>query len=614
MSYLGSCRLHFAGAFQATISTVNNSPDHFDNAHFNPAYQDQGFNPRGDGSWRLVGCKVTDAWLGPGTRAGDNDPVRSALIAGSDRKVEAKLVDLDPYQQGVSMIFGLEVRITEPDGRTLVRGCFDPAPYTDIWSRTQGGQGDGAASASYQSVLTGVRWDQGDSKFLQSLRAATGDGLLSIKFNVDGFGMHPSSPGFLHGRIVGTIGPATVTEPRQLVLGRHFMAEGLPSPDSFMPAGQINFCTGRVDTQAKRLYLDLGNALPTTAAGTMARLGVISVSCTDPTSPEPLVVGQIAEDAYGDPDWYAATAGIVEMPADRCLTPGEVTTIEDNPLVIGSGSSASTPSATISEPPGGLYVRADRFVLRMDPEVDESVSLYATRFGRPYPGARVVIIYDPSQLEPGSGLPRGGVEFPGTLTTDMCGVVGLKVRSHAPGNPRTYIDGQVYGIRPVLEETIVPATGPYPFNPSDFVSILVWDTFKPRENPPTWHGTLQPILQQYENLYPVMERFVKLGDYESVCANARWLLMTLTLDIGDPNYMPATRDLSTAKRAAIVRWLNHDGAPAPLLGTPPPTPEIPGAAEDEPSAGASPALGGKTEAARRRHRTGSSIPPSGAAD
>jgi hypothetical protein len=39
MSYLNSIRLHFAGQFQAAPSTVNNDPLHFDNATFQPSYQ-----------------------------------------------------------------------------------------------------------------------------------------------------------------------------------------------------------------------------------------------------------------------------------------------------------------------------------------------------------------------------------------------------------------------------------------------------------------------------------------------------------------------------------------------------------------------------------------------
>lgn len=38
MSYLNPLRLHFAGTFEAAVSTVNNDPVHYDNARFQPSY------------------------------------------------------------------------------------------------------------------------------------------------------------------------------------------------------------------------------------------------------------------------------------------------------------------------------------------------------------------------------------------------------------------------------------------------------------------------------------------------------------------------------------------------------------------------------------------------
>ncbi len=81
---------------------------------------------------------------------------------------------------------------------------------------------------------------------------------------------------------------------------------------------------------------------------------------------------------------------------------------------------------------------------------------------------------------------------------------------------------------------------------------------------------VEPVLGQYANLYPVMRDFLDLGDYESVCARANLLAHAFSLDIGNPNSMPVTRDLSGAKRAAILRWLTEPGDDGkPLLGTRP---------------------------------------------
>lgn len=123
MSYLDRLRLHFAGRFQATVSTVNNDPAHFDNEKFVPAFQTRGRengwrNPDGDGDWRLLGCQVTSAFSADGAAVPATDPIWHMLIADSDHKAPAKIVDLDPEQQLVSTIFGLEVRIADRSSPT----------------------------------------------------------------------------------------------------------------------------------------------------------------------------------------------------------------------------------------------------------------------------------------------------------------------------------------------------------------------------------------------------------------------------------------------------------------------------------------------------------------
>lgn len=181
MSYLGAFRLHFACRFQANVSTVNNDPAHFNNATFIPSYQEmQGprmhppngwFNPNGDAAWRLIGCKVTAAWTPAG--AVTSDLVLDAIVADSDARAPAKLVDLDSEQQLVSEVWGLQVRIADANGKTLMSGEFDPAPFADIWDRAtgSGGGGDTGAGAMYQSVLTNLKWgDVSASPFLTALK------------------------------------------------------------------------------------------------------------------------------------------------------------------------------------------------------------------------------------------------------------------------------------------------------------------------------------------------------------------------------------------------------------------------------------------------------------
>ena len=616
MSYLGPLRLHFAGRFQASVSTVNNDPLHYDNSKFKPSYQERQtgntpatlngwWNPAGDAYWRLIGCGVTAAFLADGSPAAGNDPVLQYLVADADQKVAAKLADLDPEQQMVSMIFGLEVRVCDSGGHTLLSGKYAPAPFMDIWDRATGDGGDGGGGATYQSVLTDLVWgDVSRSPFLIALKSAAASGLLSIKFNVDGYNLNFKSPEFTRGRIVGTIGAAAADEPHHFTAGRQFMTTGLPSGNFFAPAGKVNFCTAVVDRPTGKVYLDLGNALPTVKpGGAQVDLGALALAVQLPDGSTP----PVGNAAYTDTGWYERTAGVVAIPADRRLSAQELDSIQANPLVLTLAPSGGAPAPAISESPGGLYARADQIVYRLDPGEKAEVRVFATRLGRPYPGARVLAFLDPTGLQPSSALgtappvatPAQAIEFPARVVADAHGVAVLPIATRNPGNPRKFIDGQVYGVRVALEDTLPPAVQ-YPFSPWHFVSLLVFDAFRPDE-PPTWHGSLQPVFQQYANLYPVMKRFLDLGDYESVRAHRGLLLLAFGLDSSDPNAMPATRDLSKAKRNAILRWLATDPPPAGTApkAAPEAVPEAMAASTPSPSSQKLPE-GGKAAAAARR--------------
>ena len=149
MSYLNPVRLTFNGKFQAAPSTVNNDPNHFNNATFDrktdwsqkPGAQGGWWNPMGDASWRLIGCSASSAWMGADQPVPSSDPVLSYLVVDSDSKVSAKIVDLDPEQQLVSQVWGLQVRMAKADGTTVLKGDLAPAAFTDIWTRAQHGNG-----------------------------------------------------------------------------------------------------------------------------------------------------------------------------------------------------------------------------------------------------------------------------------------------------------------------------------------------------------------------------------------------------------------------------------------------------------------------------------------
>ena len=623
MSYLNPLRLHFAGRFQANVSTVNNDPAHFHNAAFLPSYQQmQGnepngwFNPQGDAAWRFLGCTITSAWS-PSGAVPASDPVLGYIIADSDRHAPAKLVDLDSEQQLVSEIWGLQVRIADANGNTLMRGDFEPAPFADIWNRATGTGGDNVAGAMYQSVLTNLHWaDVSGSPFLTELQQAATDGLLSIKFNVDGIDLDYTSPDFMTGRITGTIGPASATEPRHMVIGRQFMGGEYKGDSFYVPPGGINFFAALVDPVGSCIYLDLGNALSTsTGGGVFNDLGDLTLGYYDPILTPPNPAGSviplfvIPSSVYAqDPDWYSRTAGVVVLP----LTADQLKWVSISPLVLYNGT-----KTFISEWSSAAFVRADRYVYRMSPGDHQELEVYAMQFGKPLAGVQINFIPDNSQLqaqvgEPGPnqpyvapsppiGVPMHALGYHPTWITDANGKAVITINAGDPGTPRYFnggqdygIDGQVYGIRPGFVDT---ETYGGPINQWNFVSVLLWSGYNP-PSPITW-TSMQPIFQQYANLYPVMNRFLNLADYDSVVANADLLILAFGVNLDNPNSMPVTRDLSPAKREAILSWLRN-----PLPGEVP-SPPVHAAANAaavtvDPAANAAASQGGKAAAAARR--------------
>ncbi|HYC93421.1 MAG TPA: hypothetical protein VEO54_29715 [Thermoanaerobaculia bacterium] len=570
MSYLDRVRLHFSGQFQADPSTVNNDPTHYDNATFLPEYQlpqtdtsaNGWWNPDGSASWRLVDCHVTRVCYVDGSSTNDvaADPVVGMRIMDANKRVAGKLVDLDPQQQMVSQIWGLLVRLT--DGvNDAFSGPFERASFSDLWMRSAPVGTKMPLGVFYQSVLAPVLWgDDRKSRFLRELRAAAKHDMLSIKFNLDGYDSDSTSATFTLGRIVGTIGPADDDEPRQFVLGRHL--GGTTRLMTFMP------CV--VDKKARRILADFGNSLPTVApGGNLAPvLGALTLGYLDASK----TFQSLGDVPYQTPNFYESTAGIVELPADRDLTNDELKALASNPVAV-----ASNGKTLLQENIDGLYVRADNFTYRLSPGDTAEVELWATQYGELQDGARINVSFDPTGLQQSNGP---AVATPTTALTGFAastpivakkGRATLKLTAHDPDNPRGYIDGQVYGVRPIPQAVVGNPPGSW-VDPWDFISVLVFDAFEAAE--PTWFGEMQPIFTQYGNLYPLMDRLIDLTDYDAIAANVQVLSFVFALPITDPNSMPVTRDLSAAKRAAILKWLNTPGPDGkPLKGTEAPQPE-----------------------------------------
>lgn len=598
MSYLDSPRIHFRGWFQADVSTINNDVRFFQNDSFVPEYQqldsNGSWNPRGTAVFRILDCSVTGGFLNGRTLTTlKDDAVIGLTLQNAVDHAPGKLVDLDPQQQMVSMIFGMKVRVAGPHAEALLAGNFYPAPFINLWKRQQTGpKTDQQLCAYYQSVLDNVVWAEHiESNLLNSLKAATQDDMLSINFNVYGFGRDPSQPRYTMGHLVGTIGPYLRGEPKQFVLGRQMItfAPNWPVPDS-----NVNSLQAKLADDGNSLTADFGNTFPIIdSSGAPTNLGPVQLGVlrTNPqqhiTTIDSSGIVLIGEVPYLNETWYTQTAAVQTF--DLTANADAQQLLVGNPLVLVTpviGSPAPTYNVLMQESVDGVYVRADSFVYRMNPGETQRVDFYATRFGKPL--AKSVIKLSPTEgfmggsgggktisptprpaaAIPDIGTPAEALEFKDSVPTDANGhaVLDLIASADGPKNPRGYIAGQLYGIGYQLADQ--PAG--YISNIMNYISVLVFDK-KVVPDKPTWYQDIQPLFTQYGNLYPIMSQYVvDLNDYDAVVQRLSILQLAFSLPIRDPNHMPVTRDLGAGDRDTILKWLSSPGPDGkPLLGSPP---------------------------------------------
>ncbi|RKG62478.1 hypothetical protein D7X30_04105 [Corallococcus sp. AB011P] len=176
MSYLDTPRINFSGSFQASPATINNTPNNYNPANYNedslkPNNIELYWEPKGDSIFDLLDCKVTTVEL-PG---GGSDSLMGAGVSCLYMGSPPKLVDLDPMQQNGSEIWGFNVIIGDISGAN-VQGVFTPVAFNGIWMNSQDPntpRSSASGSAAYQSTLTNLKWNVGNSAVLQALQKAS---------------------------------------------------------------------------------------------------------------------------------------------------------------------------------------------------------------------------------------------------------------------------------------------------------------------------------------------------------------------------------------------------------------------------------------------------------
>lgn len=563
MSYFGVPRLHFYGSFRAAPSTINNSDSNFSEP---PVLMKQ-WNPTGTNEFQVLAgneftvppgasvtpCRVTGIVTASGAFITDSagDPLIGQLLVSTNNPSTGKLVDLDPDQQQVSQVWGMQLSIGAA-GAALV-GDFLATNFQQIFfSRAPGNFGIGF-SAAYQSQLVNLQWPETvDSPLLQAWQAA-GAEALSIRFTLDQLDVparFPADPNFTIGRIAGTIGLAAPGEPQSITLGRllrpvqPFAVPIAPGSPKELAAGppaapedvnqNFNYAPALVDPVRNVVTFDLGNALPFLADATPANSGALEAAIL--TSQGAVTLGPIGNTLAN----YQQRAYLFEFPLG-----GNSDAAASNPLVILSDG-----NVVLSENPTGAWIDAGLHFYRLDAGTPATATLYATTFGAtPADGQPVSIsVAAFPNAQTGQAWPPPTIPLtatPSTVTLNG-GTATIQISAGTPGNPRGAIDGLVYSIGFNWAEDTNPVQ-------NLGISVHVYDAFDVPAAP-AW-SDVEPIFQQFMSLYPGMQSILDLSDEATVNANAALIAQYLSFPIESSRYMPVTRDLSGPKTEMLLKYL-----------------------------------------------------------
>ena len=510
----------------------------------------------------------------PGSAACITDPMVDGIVGESldtgVSQVTGQMVDLDPDNTVVSTLFGLKIGIgSYSQDVPLMTGDFDPAACSGVWTDQPSGSSYFNVAGNYQSVIENVVWGQlGDvSPTLRALKSVSPT-KLSIKFELRGFRTNEENPLFTFGYVNGTIGPAGPSEPQTFVRARLL---NHVSTDAKRGTNLAPFVVRtNVTTKSSRMTVDFGNAFARVNGDSIYDMDALGRAVCLRTATSHSQIGTVID---LDVPWLETNIMEFDVPAGKLS--------EVNSELIELVKCESNVQGTVLMTEIDVLVRPmTQFVNRMDPDNTLDYTFFASQRGLPkcnFPISVAVTITpdavrwtDPDKITESLNALKVNGETTTIVSTDCSGKASATLTSSAdgPGNPRDYVDGQIYTV------TYVPNGGgePYYEGVGSTLSLHLYDKFTYTDDQATWWGTdgtdgVHAILQQYANLYPIMRHIVALDAYTSVVENLGKIKRVFSVPESDPSYMPVTRDMSTAKRKMIVEWLHKND---PLVSNNPP--------------------------------------------
>ena len=545
MSYLSVPRLHFFGEFLANPSTINNQASHYRTAP--PSYptfpptvpaNSQGvlWNPMGVAKFMLKGKNVNDTPLsgctiqsvmpshGALVDSAKQDVLVGASIQSSNEPATAKIVDLDPDQQLVTELFGLQLQLVFADGTSGF--AMQEEEFLVVPNLT-----DFAGSGVFESAIAAeqIVWNpNASSPLFQQFQEACQEYGISVKFLLGNYNTDESSPKFTFGTIVGALGPALPEEPVRSSVGRKF----IPTNQAFN-AGYL-----QIDEARGKGVIDISNSTQFNfVAGKSPELrAAVTVGERTESFEPPLNYSQ---------QQYQLTAGIVELD----LTADQIASLNNNPLSIHNERDqvlSEWVATSPGDPPTGSYVTVSQLFLRLQFSEEMQVDLIARGFGQPLAGETFFINLV-------SGSASSGLAFPSSVTTDANGIAPIFVKAETPplSGERAAIGSQLYYLSGPWQAT---SSLDWPVRKA-FLTVKGYPDF-PIPTNPTWDADVFPVMQHFMTLYPGMKQIHDLSDFAVVQELSQELRQVFSLPITDPRYMPVTRELNPARMEMVRQWID----------------------------------------------------------
>lgn len=362
---------------------------------------------------------------------------------------------------------------------------------------------------------------------------------------------------FTWGSVAGAVGTSSPEAPDFFVPSRMMnvpanilieMNEGKTKPTAW-------YAPFNVSENGLKVTLNLGNSLATDLPGqgfARDQLGELWLVSFADGNIDADNVTQLTQIDYTDPGFMTERAGIVtyQSTVDVSETPLGL-------LSVVTADGETTTTVLLAENPEGWYLRADRFVFRMNPGVTSSsenpfgdtatLNIHAMQFGKPAPDGTPIQLVDYYEGDRQLGVPASAltVSPAGQVTTASGGVASFSLTATDPGNPRDFLNGQLYFRKYNLADS-ANSSG-YAPAPSDFVSIQVYDQEA--------DGDAIAILGEYGRMYLIMSFLADQQAIEGIDLR-NMIKLLLEKPMVDAMHMPVTRDLSFANLQRIVSWVD----------------------------------------------------------